>query len=101
MQVTKSVKPKPPKTTYDCRKCPAYCCSMYERVQVTKRDLDRLAKHFGLSVTKARARFTKLYESERVLRRKSDSVLGMSCKFLDEKTRGCTIYTARPAICRD
>src|SRR5438105_2561270 len=32
---------------YDCSKCPAYCCS-YDRILVNKRDLKRLAKHFGV-----------------------------------------------------
>ncbi len=26
---------------------------------------------------------------------------GESCRFLDEKTRGCTIYEGRPKACRD
>ena len=35
--------------SYDCTKCPAYCCS-YERIIVNKRDLNRLAKHFDVDV---------------------------------------------------
>ena len=38
-----------PRSYYDCVKCPAFCCSVYERVQVTKRDIRRLAKHFGVT----------------------------------------------------
>ena len=41
-----------------------------------------------------------LFQEERVLRRTSDPVFGKSCKFLDPQTRGCTIYHARPAVCR-
>lgn len=89
------------KTTYDCTKCPAYCCSIYERVAVTPRDVTRLAKHFGLSVEKAKTKFTRLWGKERVLRRKADPIFGRACGFLDKKTRGCTIYDARPAICRE
>ena len=85
---------------YDCSKCPAYCCSIYERVQVTKRDINRLAKHFGLDYQTAMVRHTRTYNNERVLRRKADPVLGQSCTFLNQVTRQCRIYNARPAVCR-
>lgn len=88
------------RSNYDCLDCPAYCCSVYERVQVTPRDLRRLAKHFNLSEEVAAARFTKFYEKERVLRRKADPIFGQACQFLNPETRGCTIYHARPAVCR-
>lgn len=86
---------------FDCAKCPAFCCSIYERVAVTKRDLTRLARHHGLTTDAASKRFTKAYGKERVLRRKKDPVLGTACRFLDPETRGCTIYLARPTVCRD
>jgi len=62
--MSKSFSPLP---TYDCTKCPAYCCSIYERVQVTKRDVQRLAKHFGVTFEIAEQRFTRRYNDERVL----------------------------------
>jgi len=86
---------------YDCAKCPAYCCSIYERVQVTKRDIKRLAKHFGVSLQKAVTQYTTTYQNERILRRKADPIFGKACKFLNPETRGCTIYNARPAVCRE
>lgn len=86
---------------YDCSKCPAYCCSVYERVRVTKRDLKRLANHFGIGVRRARQRFTTTYDTERILRRKADPIFGKACKFLDPVTRQCKIYDARPKVCRD
>jgi uncharacterized protein len=86
---------------YDCSDCPAYCCSVYERVTVDKRDLKRLAKHFGLSVHATVQRFTKIYDNERILRRKSDPIFGQACTFLDPETRQCTIYHARPLVCRN
>jgi Fe-S-cluster containining protein len=85
---------------YDCSKCPAYCCSIYERVQVTKRDINRLAKHFGVDYETAMVRYTRTYNNERVLRRKADPVLGQSCTFLNPVTRQCRIYNARPTVCR-
>lgn len=88
--------------SYDCGKCPAYCCSIYERVQVTKRDINRLAKHFGVDYETALVRFTRTYHTtERVLRRKADPVLRQSCTFLNPVTRQCKIYNARPAVCRE
>ena len=90
------------KILYDCDKCPAYCCS-YERIIVGKRDIKRLAKHHGLKLEQARSRFTKKGEEkgERVLRHRRDEIYGTVCRFLDQETRQCSIYDARPAICRD
>ena len=91
-----------PRVYFDCAKCPAYCCSIYERIQVTKRDLNRLAKHFGLTVEQTAKRYTKMWEgTERVLKRTPDPILGEACQFLDRETRGCTIYHARPGVCRE
>ena len=86
---------------YDCDKCVAYCCSIYERVQVTPRDIRRLASHFRVSPEVATQRFTKLFGKERILRRKADRLFGQACAFLDQETRKCTIYNARPLVCRE
>ncbi|HSV33487.1 MAG TPA: YkgJ family cysteine cluster protein [Pyrinomonadaceae bacterium] len=86
---------------YDCSECPAYCCAIYERVQLTKRDLQQIARHFGLDVKKATTRFTTEYNGERILRRKADPIFGKACKFLNAETRQCTIYDARPKVCRE
>jgi Fe-S-cluster containining protein len=86
---------------YDCTKCPAYCCSIYERVQVTKSDIKRLAVHFRVDVATAQRRFTTTWQGEQILRRKADPIFGKACKFLDPATRQCTIYDARPLVCRN
>jgi Fe-S-cluster containining protein len=86
---------------YDCDKCIAYCCSIYDRVQVNPRDISRLAKHFNVTPEIATKRFTKLYGKERILRRKADRLFGQACMFLDQDTRKCTIYDARPGTCRE
>jgi uncharacterized protein len=86
---------------YNCSKCPAYCCSIYERVQVTKRDINRLAKYFGVDVETAQQRFTTTWQGERILRRKADPIFGKACKFLNPETRQCTIYHGRPQVCRE
>jgi uncharacterized protein len=86
---------------YDCSKCVALCCSIYERVEVTSNDLRRLASHFGLTLEQAEKRFTTKRWGGRVLRRKKDDLLGRACRFLDPETRYCTIYEARPKACRE
>jgi len=86
---------------YNCSKCPAYCCSIYERVQVTKRDINRLANYFGVDVETAQRRFTTTWQGEHILKRKADPIFGKACKFLDPSTRRCTIYEGRPSVCRE
>jgi len=86
---------------YDCANCPAYCCTVYQRVPVDERDLKRLAKHFGLSVRATAQRFTKIHSCERVLRRKADPIFGQACIFLNPETRQCTIYAERPQVCQE
>lgn len=85
---------------YDCSKCPAYCCS-YESISITKRDLKKLAKHFGLDLEQAETRFTKIRDGEVVLKHKKDETYGSVCMFLDSDTRRCTVYDSRPHVCRD
>ena len=94
---------KPNRITYDCSKCPGYCCS-YPRIEVKRADLARLARHFGVSVAEAEKRFTRRYRDEdsdeRILRHRKDEVYGSICRFFDTDARRCTIYAARPAVCR-
>ncbi len=87
---------------YNCDRCPAYCCS-YPRIIVNKTDVKRLAKHFGLEVEKAYKKFTKkgLEKGEVVLRHQKDEHFGTICQVLDQETRRCTVYKARPKICGD
>ncbi|MCH9806918.1 MAG: YkgJ family cysteine cluster protein [Alphaproteobacteria bacterium] len=86
---------------YDCLKCPGYCCS-YPLIGLTKRDVERLAKHHGMSFGEARAKFTKeAYGRKYVMRRQKDPHYGKICRFFDTERRRCTIYKARPKVCRD
>lgn len=94
------IKDDQPRVYFDCNKCPAFCCSIYERVVVTKRDITRLAKFFGVSFEEAKRRYTADFEGERVLKRVKDVIFERTCMFLDQKTRGCTIYHGRPSVCR-
>ncbi len=99
--MAKTIKDDQPRVYFDCNKCPAFCCSVYERVQVTKRDITRLAKHFGVSFETARRRYTTKWENERILRKVDDVIFEKTCMFLDQEKRGCTIYHARPGVCRE
>src|SRR5690348_3411287 len=84
---------------YNCLKCPGYCCS-YPLIQLTKRDVERLARHFGLGFEEARKKFTKVEVGAKyAMRRKADEHFGQICRFFDTEKRRCTIYTARPTIC--
>ena len=85
---------------YNCRKCPGYCCS-YPLIPLDKRDVERLAKHFGLPYKVARVKFTKVAHGRKyAMRRKKDTVYGRICRFFDTEKRCCTVYKARPAVCR-
>jgi hypothetical protein len=88
--------------SYDCSKCPGYCCS-YPLIEVTRSDIARLARHHGLAYEAAEERFT-LYDKEekvRGLRKRKDEYFGSVCRFFDPKERRCTVYAARPEACRD
>jgi Fe-S-cluster containining protein len=97
------------KVDYDCSKCPGYCCS-YPRIVVSDQDIKRLAKHFGLAEDKAKTRFTRSYVfksdepkeniKERILKHKKDRIYATICRFFDQDLRRCTVYEARPDVCR-
>ena len=91
-----------PRVSYSCAKCPGYCCS-YPEIEVTARDIERLAKRFDLAYREAEERFTKLHPTEKVrlLRHKKDTVFATICMFFDQKKRRCTVYESRPGVCRE
>jgi len=99
--MAKKITDDQPRAYFDCAKCPAYCCSIYERVEVKRRDITRLAKHFGVSYETAQRRYTTMWQGERVLRRVKDVIFPETCMFLDQEKRCCTIYHGRPAVCRE
>lgn len=85
---------------FNCTKCPGYCCS-YDLIPLTKRDVERLAEHFGLGFREARLKFTTSRDDEKyVMRRKKDEIFGKVCRFFDTEKRCCTVYSARPSTCR-
>jgi Fe-S-cluster containining protein len=66
--------------------------------------MTRLAKHFGISERAARKRLTFVYKAgdinERILRHHKDTIYESVCHLFDRKTRQCTVYAARPNVCR-
>jgi Fe-S-cluster containining protein len=89
---------------FNCDKCPGYCCT-HPRIAVTDYDIARLAKRFGISDASARKRFTYKYTfadtvSEQILRHQKDSVYSSVCKLFDRQKRQCSVYAARPHVCR-
>ncbi len=87
--------------SYNCAKCPGYCCS-YPLIPLNKRDVERLGRHFGLDFEAARKKFTKTDpDATYAMRRKADKHFGKICQFFDTEARRCTVYTARPTICRE
>ncbi|MBV8031501.1 MAG: YkgJ family cysteine cluster protein [Betaproteobacteria bacterium] len=93
--------PVPVRARYSCSKCPGYCCS-YPEIEVTPRDIERLARHLGLSYDVAEARLTKYDAKEKVrlLRHQKDEHFQTVCTLFDRQQRRCTVYEARPAVCR-
>ena len=88
------------KLRYDCGQCPGYCCT-YKLIPVTERDVARLARHFGINETTAELRFTRIVAGEIGMRHKKDHVYASTCMMLDRDKRRCTVYEARPQVCRD
>lgn len=77
----------------DCTQC-ANCCRV-ATVQVTERDIDRLARRLRIPPVKFLAEYTVESPDEgRILRR--DPAAG--CVFLSGNE--CTVYDARPDICQ-
>ena len=93
--------PVPVRSYYRCEKCPAYCCT-YTEIEVTSRDIERLARRFSLTYAQAEERFTKpdAKGKFRMLRHRKDTIFDSACMFLDQEKRQCTVYASRPGVCR-
>src|ERR1041384_292058 len=85
---------------FNCSKCPAYCCS-YDRIQITKRDVLKIPRHFRISYHQAESHYTKTSRIGHVFGHKTYHFFQQVCQFLDTETRRCTIYDARPAVRRE
>lgn len=80
----------------DCRAC-ANCCKVAE-TNLTKRDVERLAKYYGMPPQQFVNQFTTasaFEEEEEVILRRRET----GCIFLEGND--CTVYDARPDTCRN
>jgi hypothetical protein len=68
---------------YNCKKCPGYCCS-YPLIPLDKRDVEQLAKHFGLSF-RPRKFTVERWGRKYSMRRKADKIFGGVCRFFDHR----------------
>ncbi|HXN16247.1 MAG TPA: YkgJ family cysteine cluster protein, partial [Usitatibacter sp.] len=61
-----------------------------------------IARHLKLDHPEAQMQFTKYDQKKKVrlLRHRKDTVFESACTMLNQETRRCTVYEARPAICR-
>ena len=85
---------------YTCSKCPGYCCT-YSEIEISTFDIERLARHFGVDAETAARRFSKTNsKGVTMLRHKQDTIFDSACMFLDQEARRCTVYHARPGVCR-
>jgi uncharacterized protein len=89
------------RVSYRCDKCPAFCCT-YDEIEVTRFDIERLARHFDMGFREAQEKFTKprAKDGARLLRHRKDKVFDSACMHLDQEKRRCTVYDARPGVCR-
>lgn len=63
--------------------------------------MERLARHHGIDFEAARKAFTRSDHGRRyIMKRKPDVHFGRICRFFDTKARRCTVYAARPNVCR-
>ena len=81
-----------------CNYCPAYCCYRLKgsTLFVTAEDINRLARHFGISDGEVR----KLYiEGKNTFKTRDDG----SCILLSNERmiKRCSVHLARPRQCRE
>jgi uncharacterized protein len=91
----------PVRAKYSCAKCPGYCCS-YSEIEITERDIARLALHFGITFEAAVERYTKYGRKKGIymLRHRRDHIFESTCVLFDQDKRRCTVYESRPGVCR-
>ncbi len=81
-----------------CNYCPGYCCYRLpgSTLYIDATDINRIARHFGISDGEVRKRYI---EGKNTFRVKSDG----SCIFLidGKPSKRCGIHMARPQQCMD
>ncbi|HBB73336.1 MAG TPA: hypothetical protein DC048_02690 [Planctomycetaceae bacterium] len=81
---------------FQCTQCGDCCSGAEGYVWVNQAEIDALAAVKGMAVAEFEAAFVKRVGVRRSLVERP----GGDCALLDEKTRRCTAYEARPRQCR-
>ncbi len=89
------------KKAYQCEGCTGICCSVYQSVPVTTRDIKRLTRHLRTKIKSFARSYLQTKTHTLLLRRKVDPILRETCIFFDTQKRLCGVYEARPQVCRD
>lgn len=84
---------------FGCTECGA-CCRREGYVWVSRPEVERLARHFGISAAEFRSRYTREVAIQGLEERGVSLTRGAeACIFLDLETNRCTVYEARPEQC--
>lgn len=80
---------------FTCTQCGRCCTGAPGYVWVTDDEITAIARELGEPVAEVRAVYTRRARGRRTLRERANG----DCVFY-EKSRGCTVYRARPVQCR-
>ena len=81
---------------FKCVRC-GLCCQVADPIDIYPKDIRRLSSHFNISVEETVKEYTIPHPTEPDLRAFKASA---PCRFYDEAKKGCSIYQARPMVCR-
>jgi Fe-S-cluster containining protein len=81
---------------FQCKRC-GICCQVADPIDIYPKDIRRLSSHFNISIGEAVDEYTIPHPTEPDLRAFKASA---PCRFYDEAQSGCSIYQARPMVCR-
>ena len=82
---------------FECQQCGNCCAGPDEGViWISKSEIEKLAEHLGQTIAEVRKKHLKRYGFRYSIK---ENPLSKDCVFLT--SRGCTIYNARPAQCRN
>jgi Fe-S-cluster containining protein len=81
---------------FQCKRC-GHCCQVADPIDIYPKDIRRLASFFNISEEEAFEEYTIPHPSESDLRAFKATE---PCRFYDKAQKGCSIYQARPMVCR-
>jgi Fe-S-cluster containining protein len=82
---------------FKCERC-GNCCTSFDNIAISQREVSRLAKHLGVSEEDFRSRYTRGFKlPSRGLSKPGLLSLNVPCPFYLEG--GCSVYSIRPGAC--